>query len=395
MSFARLQNKWLLVIAANAIVFGGIACYWLGTSAPFGTPRVPSSFIPKFDTSKNCPTLESTSSVSSSTTTHPLGGPEVPDHYCDPYNEAGYFNATDMVYPDITYISLNPSCQPLARNISARITAREYIPDLVNKTMVFFGDSVDRYSVNHICSSTNSFQKETYQEDHNHLWTNKSRPAPNCFPRVCQMEYLNTTIVNYFMYGFDASNVWERQNDKFWEPVNWRDRVNLAFEGLKTLERDEPQVTFINAALWELARFDRVAKLAGVPDSLSFSEAELIEYRDSLTEMVGMIRKRLPRTRLVYRESHFPKKPSAGYNLIDVPRPLRYSGQKVRQLNQVAYHVIKDAGGDYWPIGELTHSFVPKQVLLDDGEYYYPIQLVKLLNFYFTNFSIFFFSPPK
>ncbi|VVT49987.1 uncharacterized protein SAPINGB_P002544 [Magnusiomyces paraingens] len=365
MFISSLRAKWTLVLVANLIVIGGIICYWFGglSVIPDSIPQISETPPPQENiqiTQQPSHTVTVTVQVTPTSSSTELTSIK----HCDPYQEPGYFDITDKVHSNMKYISLNPSCQPMASNIVNRIKEKDSIPELLNKTMIFIGDSVDRFHIDRLCSSTLSNEFKTYQDDHNHIW-NTTDKVPNSFPRVCNNDIYNFTVVNYFIYGFDLQGVWADRKKVFPEPFKWRDRVDLSLNAYQTLNRGDPHVAFIGISLWELARFDILSKLANDTEVISFNETQLNEYRDNLVELITTLRQRMPQTRLVFRESHFPKSNPNRFDGDKLPRTYRFSAQKVSQLNRIASEVMTKMKAEYWPVGELTQNMPKEQILQD------------------------------
>ncbi|VVT49989.1 uncharacterized protein SAPINGB_P002545 [Magnusiomyces paraingens] len=360
MSVSSLRSKWMLILLANVIIIGGMSCYW------YGGLSAASEYLPQFsDKSQDDNQSSHTVTVTVEANPTPTSTDSTLTKHCDPYKELGYFDITDKIYSNMTYVSLNPSCQPIASNIVNRIKEKESIPELVNKTMIFIGDSVDRYNIDRLCITTNSNHSYTYQDDHNHLWTNTSN-IPTCFPRVCRNEFYNFTVVNYFTYGFDTQETWKIKNRPLREPLMWRDRISVSLDAYETLNRGAPHVVFIGISLWELARLDILSQQAKDIEVIGFNQTQLAGYHDNLVELITTLRQRMPKTRFIYRQSHFPR---TGKNFFDgdtTPRLYRFDAQRVSQFNLAAFGAMETVGADYWPIGELTQN-LPKDMILEDA----------------------------
>lgn len=290
---------------------------------------------------------------------------------CDPYSEPGFFDVTLNITRKTKYVSLNPDCQPRASGeLWARVRRGEDIPGLRDKTVVLFGDSVDRELMTYTCDLAGGYVNQTFQDDHDNLWNTTTRPwAPNCFPRICTVPQYNLRMVNYFMYGLDSEGVWSDKSSNFWGPFTWRERFDMFVASYKnTLHRgDSPDVIFFNSGLWDFARIDRIGMRANESETLSYNVTTVNTYRTELAAMVARLREAFPESALVYRESHYPHVVFNGrYSKADRPRQLRYAAQKLDQLNHVAADLMRRARVRFWAMGQLTRGLRKNELFKDD-----------------------------
>lgn len=374
------RRRWLAILAFNAVLFTCATLVFLRFEPdslsiqrylPSSSKAVGNSIFDRV-TLVQTETETATATVTVTTTATPRPRPSVAtsDDDCDPFNEPGYFDVNKKLDETTRYVSLNPHCQTRANHIWTRLKNKEDMPEVRNKTVVLFGDSVDRELVIYMCRAAGGVVNSTMQDDHAVFWNRTDKGPPNSFPRMCTVPFHNLTMLNYFMYGLDTDGFWDDERAAFWGPYAWRERLEMCGKAFHTAGRGaSPDLVFFNAGLWDLARYDLAGSRAGDSESIAYNATQLHEYDANLREYVAKLQHMFPQATLVYREPHYPRIPPTGrYNGRDKPRKFRYAAQKVEQLNQVAANVMRAADVQFWPIGQLTRGMRKKELLGDDGE---------------------------
>lgn len=282
---------------------------------------------------------------------------------CDPYAQPGYFDYQHPLQYNITYISLNPDCQPLDPSPISALEEGRAFPDLQDKTAVLIGDSVDRQNLELLCTHIGGDLTIADQSTHD-----KEAPGTSGgYPRLCHVKKYNLTISNYFFYGFDQESLWTDKDNVFLEPGDYLKRIDLAESAIKSLKR-KVDIAFVNVGLWELARFDRLDHNNKVPECMSLRSEYTKEYQTKLKDFLARIKKVLPGTRLVYRECHYPSFDTGPFfsTADTINRKHKFHTYKIHQINQIARTLTKSASMEYWPIGTHVRDIPDGEFMLDD-----------------------------
>lgn len=286
---------------------------------------------------------------------------------CDPYSQFGFYDFQSPLQYNITYNSLNPSCQPLNPSPVSALENGLPFEQLQDKTAVLIGDSIDRQNLELLCPYIKGELFISDQDSHD-------KPAPGSsggYPRRCYVEKYNLSISNYFFYGFDRDSIWPDKANVFLEPGDYLKRLDLMQSALASLNR-KVDVAFINVGFWELARFDRLDSNENLPEAISLRSTSVEEYQTKLTDFVEKVFALLPHSRIIYRETHYPHYESGPFfsTASTVNRKHKFHRYKVNQLNQVVQYLVKKLPElEYWPIGTLVRDIPDGEYMLDDSKY--------------------------
>ncbi|KAK4053146.1 hypothetical protein OIV83_001881 [Microbotryomycetes sp. JL201] len=204
---------------------------------------------------------------------------------CDPYAYHGILNV-NLTYPAENRwqpINAPKSCQPIdfvSLLYDANVNGHHIIETdfMRNRTIVLFGDSVDRDHNHHLCNLIGGVYdgvstkhplsppypkgEELPAEDYKNAWTGE-REWPDfdqSRPYICHVYKLNLRIINVFHYGFKAKNHWIEHHPHFYPPARAEDRfdkiVMPMVEGLAEaydLDR-RPDLVSVTSTFWGVMR---------------------------------------------------------------------------------------------------------------------------------------------
>lgn len=305
--------------------------------------------------------------------------------HCDPYSQFGYYDYQNPLQYNISFKSLDPDCQPLDPSPISVLEKSLPFDLLRDKTAVLIGDSVDRQNLELLCPYINGNLTTSDQDSHH-----KTPPGSSGgYPRLCYVEKYNLSISNYFFYGFDQDSIWTDKENVFLEPGDYLKRIDLAGSAMKSLGR-KVDIAFINVGFWELARFDRLDHTTNVKEVMILRSEYVQEYQKKLEDFFSRIKKLLPQSRLVYRETHYPASETGPFfsTADTINRKHKFNRFKVHQINQVARLLIEKFKIDYWPIGTNVRDIPVGDYMLDDRKCTYLTLFIYLI---FSNIS----SPPQ
>lgn len=294
---------------------------------------------------------------------------------CDPFAQPGFYEYTSPLDINIKYKSLNTSCEPF--DPSPVSALKEGLPFelLQDKTAVLIGDSVDRQNLDILCTYIGGKTTISDQDSHE-----KAAPGESGgYPRLCYVEKYNLSISNYFFYGFDQDSIWTDKENVFLEPGDYLKRIGLAEKAIGSLHR-QVDVGFINVGFWELARIDRLDANKKVPEAAALRADYLTEYQTKLKDFLIRIAKILPKSRLIFRETNYPMIDTGPFFSTPdtINRKHRFHNFKVRQINEVAKLLTREAQVEFWPIGSLVRDMPPGDFMLDDRKLFGPTMLSTL-----------------
>jgi hypothetical protein len=130
---------------------------------------------------------------------------------CDPYQMPGSL-LFDQNFENPRYESFDDECKPAAKSWISRIQesfAKELpIPELQNKEVLLIGDSVDRETVQHLCTELGLKASQHKIFSYQAADTGQEAHLLQSVPNSCVVKHLNLTISNWFFYGFDEDNIW-------------------------------------------------------------------------------------------------------------------------------------------------------------------------------------------
>lgn len=300
--------------------------------------------------------------------TQPKSESKGSDH-CDPYSQPGFYDFVSPLLSNITYRSLNKDCQVLDPSPLSYIENDLDYEALRDKTAVLIGDSVDRQVLEQLCSYIKGNLTISAQDSHDKP---AEDPKSGGYPRMCYVEKYNLVISNYFFYGFDRDDIWTDKTNVYLEPGDYTKRIELAKSAIGSLNR-KVDVAFVNVGFWELARFDRLDTNLELPEVPALREEYTKEYRANLKsflqQVVSTILPKSSKTRLVYRENHYPQVESGPFfsSPSTINREHRFDRFKVSQLNQIARRVVEiNSRYEYWPIGTQIRDIPAGEYMMDD-----------------------------
>ncbi|KAL8293504.1 hypothetical protein RQP46_000205 [Phenoliferia psychrophenolica] len=175
---------------------------------------------------------------------------------------------------------------------------REYLPWLMNRTVVIHGDSIDRFHLKDFCALINgrlfvvspdhpaspapyrqpyfavldkdgeeteeSKQAHEDREAREHIWEGRPRDGVELTsPWVCDVEEYGFTILSVFTFGLEGAENFFQTERWYYPPATWVDRLQAItmplLEGLaKHLNRPEittPDMVELNSGYWDLRRY--------------------------------------------------------------------------------------------------------------------------------------------
>ncbi|KAK4058595.1 hypothetical protein OIO90_000039 [Microbotryomycetes sp. JL221] len=204
---------------------------------------------------------------------------------CDPYSKFGILHV-NLTYPAENKwqpINAPRSCEPtdfVSLLYDANVNGHHTVETdfMRNRTIVLFGDSVDRDHNHHLCNFIGGVYdgvstkhplsppypkgEELPAEDYKNAWTGE-RAWPDfdqSRPYICHVYKLNMRIVNVFHYGFAAKNHWIEHHPHFYPPARAEDRfdkiVKPILDGLSEaygLDR-RPDLVSVTSTFWGIMR---------------------------------------------------------------------------------------------------------------------------------------------
>lgn len=307
---------------------------------------------------------------------------EEPDskHMCDPYMTPGYFAYKGPgSIAEMTYTSLNPdSCSVFSPSIITRLldsTTKKKSKesalssaqaDMFNKTVVIFGDEIDRNALVYLCNKVGGELTISKQESHMSVVEPRSDEEPlnglnGAHTRRCYMAEHQLSISHYMLYGVSVTEDADSIDTAIipdsikviQRPFTWSSRLNLGLSAYKTLSLHEPDLVFVGAGLWDLAYFAKSTE----PASLQLSHILLDSYSTNLDELVAKIKDVFPSSRVVIRDTLFPQN--------NMPAKSAFGSLKIEQLNSAAQSVAVHNQASFWPIGQLSQSLPADQLYID------------------------------
>jgi len=291
------------------------------------------------------------------------------DPSCDPFVSA--FVALNRSKPiRTTFSSLHPDCKPANPSWFAqlKLSADAPIVALQNRTVLFVGDSVDRFLVDDVCRLLQGnlvlHPVTTYASS-----VSGAPTGAGGLPRTCQISgpsgRQNLTLASYFFYGYDVADLWRDKKATWAPPANFPPRWAAFARAYGTLFRpgslagSRPDLVVANVGLWELARFDRLHERAhnGVAAPTTLPAEFVDAFVEDTVDFLARVRKLVgPQAAVRWRQMHTLWSAEGSYFTQAGKkhgRP-RFSPVKVAALNAAAKEAVRRAGGvGWWPVGEM------------------------------------------
>ncbi|KAM0751853.1 hypothetical protein T439DRAFT_325043 [Meredithblackwellia eburnea MCA 4105] len=206
---------------------------------------------------------------------------------CNPYDQLGILMVDRDISSNNRWAPLNapPSCQPIDFNTQiwklqgGEIKINADLEHLKNRTVVIFGDSVDRGHNEHFC---NNFVRGKWEMiGTTHPWSPpypKGRELPpegyrdhltglrqwpnydQSRPYLCHIESLNLQILSVFHYGFHPSDGWIENHAHHYPPAGVEDRFDsIVIPIMKKISETYnkspiPDIVEFTPGFWDLLR---------------------------------------------------------------------------------------------------------------------------------------------
>ena len=329
---------------------------------------------------------------------------------------------------DSFFTTFSPSCKPSVPNWISQLHSLTQQDEphaaFLDKSVLFIGDSVDRFLMKDICTMLggnytihriDSFLAEA--SDAHDAKPNGGTPR-SCFiggPSGRQA----LTMASFFFYGFDERDIWTDKTSTWSSPARYSERWTVFEQAYSTLygppesipppspppdqdpespppdeqqplrsplfaPKTHPDLVIVNMGLWELARFDRIKEQSqnqitkldeSPPDPITLAPEFVNEYINLTIDFLARVRELLgPKPVLRWRQMHTPTISSGPYFKDPSGKKkksrARFSPVKVRVLNEAAKYACQVAGerakaakGRWWG----KRGGQERKGMLDDG----------------------------
>ncbi|RPB21420.1 hypothetical protein L211DRAFT_432991 [Terfezia boudieri ATCC MYA-4762] len=316
------------------------------------------------------------SSPSSATNQHSTLSPTDPN--CDPFNLNTHLHY-NKTYPlethFTTYDHICEASHPLWVTQLWELESNDPpLEALKDKTVLFIGDSVDRFLLYDLCTFLNGTFSMHPIDSYKKTINDTVVKAHHALPRSCVIDgpsgKQGLVLMNYFFYGFDENDMWRDKVSTWSEPPRFKDRWEMfEFEAYPSIfgeegilaGRDGPDLVIVNMGFWELARFDRLDEQRqfreGVDDEelvdpVTVNEGFVEEFIGKTVEFLGRLRRLVGGdARIRWRQMHTPSI-STGPYFIDHNTGTkkksrgRFTPVKIRVLNEAAEWACEVASGN-------------------------------------------------
>lgn len=338
-------------------------------------------------------------------------------HMCDPYLVPGHFSYQGPgTIADSVYVSLSPGVCPVydptiisrlaglstttsgkknTKNKELSAADKSSIEaDLVNKTVVIFGDQTDRDTLVYLCKKLNGKLSISIQDSHISLQEQKSEDLPlngvnGAYPRRCYLPDFNLSISFYMLFGVSDTDIdadtklIPDASKQVQSPYTWNSRLELGTKAFKTLGRkNSADLVILGTGLWDLVYFHKISS-SSLQQQLDPKYVK--KYFENLNSLVTKTKTLFPNSRIVMRDTLFPyigclsplsgsssetssSSSSSDTSVIIKAKQIAFDPLKIEQLNNAAKVVADTNKVSFWPIGRLTRSLPGNEVYTVDGD---------------------------
>ncbi|GAA5901768.1 hypothetical protein JCM5296_005401 [Sporobolomyces johnsonii] len=259
----------------------------------------------------------------------------------NPYAEYGRIHVDQEVPENNRWLPYDPTCSPpplmaaLRRTMDATAAVEPLtfplppprssdpslpLPWLVGKTVLLFGDHVERNHNRDFCRFAGG-KFASIGRDHplspprfvNGI--DEKLPGANqenfdeSRPGICYIEEYDFTLVSVFHFGLANRVEVERESrpfdPHFYPPVAIDDRLtHIVLPLLDSLNRTRPDLIEFSSSFWDLRHFTALDELAGSDPYAELSTTRLSWYSDRLTRAFSDLGAVFPNTPLLWRTMH-------------------------------------------------------------------------------------------
>ncbi|EPQ28046.1 uncharacterized protein PFL1_04373 [Pseudozyma flocculosa PF-1] len=321
---------------------------------------------------------------------------------CDPFAQPGYVESPHSAGELASWRTFDSSCPPsdlfarLVSTLGHRTSAdpSQIAPHLSsdlksspdseriaaiagNRTVLLIGDHhVDRTLVEHFCTLVG---RKAVKIDRAHPWGDALDAAAKsngqatavdadvALAHFCHVPEYDLLLTSVYSFGADHAETWKSQR-LYNAPTRFESRITDLYQPLlaamasstytspalpKPRLRREPDLVIFNSGLWDLARWasDDIDSGASLIDNLS--EQRILWWRGRMVDILTALRKTWKRSRIVWRNTHFPLASEANTvewflgteGAVKKNHPL-YHSNRISQLNNAQRSLLEPQGDD-------------------------------------------------
>ncbi|KAL7418625.1 hypothetical protein Q5752_007083 [Cryptotrichosporon argae] len=290
---------------------------------------------------------------------------------CNPYAQPGYLHVSPAEPHANRWTTFGSGCptpalmrafmahaRPANATASAEAAERllqielgEDVEFAQNRTVVVFGDSIQRFSTSQFCDlAGGEFRpvspRHPWLSGEDGDWRVPEDPTANKhFTHYCYVPAMDLLILQVFFFGLDEDEYWiarERDNP----PYTFEDRADaLARPILDAVGRTRghgavPDLVVFGSAMWDAARFMRDDLAAGADGRARLELERAAWFRRRTREALVHLADVVPGSPIRYMTNHYPLREAGGW-FYDGKKPQQRLN-RLEPLHQAALSAVLD-----------------------------------------------------
>ncbi|BEJ15700.1 hypothetical protein CspHIS471_0503050 [Cutaneotrichosporon sp. HIS471] len=244
-----------------------------------------------------------------------------------------------------------------------------------NRTVVFLGDSISRYTTKYFCDMVG---ERVVELNWRHPWSppeiQKDGTSLNAMERddakldpfgwhllppgnpvshtahYCYAPGMDFLLIHLHSYGLDEEDFWISK-PSYIPPYTFEERVQRLM--VPYLDRiraatgrgpSAPELIYVNSGMWDVMRFSHEDLAAEKNITLSIGSNRLAWYRRRVREALTFVANEFPQASVYWSATHYPIKPSKGWFFSDVKKKQRPDLKLIRlvEMHGAAVSAFED-----------------------------------------------------